>query len=445
MDLKSKSRKVTNQYITGDIYDFHSPMESKEDTYVDHEGNGYIMDKTGREYPVSASISQDDAGRIAGGATNYYVTIYFPGVIGPNGKEAYYSVDGYRAVFSNPHNTRIISDLQDGYYLEDYIAKYGKGYNSNIPQELYDELVSRADAEATSYKAQKIASAEKRNAKKDAEMNDKYDFTAFSGTYPKFSLKIENGKLVGTHKEIQQSIIENLQELVNITCGRPLEDFEGLRVYITFDSKKYGLDKETGKIVALSSKENKYGGKTWTVVEPHIYEVLRVGINDTPYGKAVCKYFKTHEREFEDQKLVKTYWTGYSDKPIFASEKGNYKILEEKDGYSYTADTYVRYEVLEKVCKLFPQSVSELKGLNRRAADFNVDRGFKGMVNASEAETKMTAWHNGERKQNVKACSDAKLKAYYKVCKKLGFEKEAGLLKAEADNRGILLESRRVR
>ena len=49
VNLKVNARKVVNQYITGDIYDFHSPMESKEDTYVDHTGNGYIMDKTGRE------------------------------------------------------------------------------------------------------------------------------------------------------------------------------------------------------------------------------------------------------------------------------------------------------------------------------------------------------------------------------------------------------------
>lgn len=194
VDLKSKARKVTNQYITGDIYDFHSPIESNEDTYVDHDGNGYIMDKTGREYPLSASISQGDAGRIAGGKTDYSVIIYFSGVTGPNGKEAYCRVEGYQAVFSSSSNTECIEDLQDGYYLEDYLAKYGKGNNSNIPQELYDELVSRADANAVSYKAQKQASAEKRNAKKDAEMEDKYDFTAFKGAYPKFALKIENGE-----------------------------------------------------------------------------------------------------------------------------------------------------------------------------------------------------------------------------------------------------------
>ena len=162
-NLKVNARKVVNQYITGDIYDFHSPMESKEDTYVDHIGNGYIMDKTGREYPVSASISQGDAGRIAGGSTSYSVTIYFPGVVGKDGKEAFYSVKGYTAIFSKGDNTGCVSDIQNGYYLEDYIAKYNS-HDHNLPQELYDELVSRADANAVSYDAQKKAKAGEKQA-----------------------------------------------------------------------------------------------------------------------------------------------------------------------------------------------------------------------------------------------------------------------------------------
>lgn len=94
---------------------------------------------------------------------------------------------------------------------------------------------------------------------------------------------------------------------------------------------------------------------------------------------------------------------------------------------------------------MFPQSLQELKTLNRRAADFDTSRGFKGSMNASEAETKMTAWHNGERKQNVRSCSDAKLQAYYKICKNLGYEDEADKLKAEADSRGMTLTERRRR
>ena len=58
-----------------------------------------------------------------------------------------------------------------------------------------------------------------------------------------------------------------------------------------------------------------------------------------------------------------------------------------------------------------------------------------------ESFEKMQKWHDGTRKQNVGAMGDGKLKLSYKVCKDKGFEKEAAILKAEADKRGIVLGS----
>lgn len=446
VNLKTNARKVVNQYITGDIYDFHSPMESKEDTYVDHAGNGYITDKTGREYPVSASISQGDAERIAGGATNYYVTIYFPGIVGTDGKEAYYQVEGYIGIFSNGSNTGCVSDIQNGYYLEDYMAKYNS-WHHNLPQELYDELVSRADVNAVSYTAQRQASAEKRNAYKNVRNEEKYDFSYFDnkGAYPEFSFVIENGNWIPCEKNYPQAVLDLFTQQ-NITFGRPLSDFEGMKVYYGLRGNKIGVDKSTGELVDLTSKENKYGGLSWSVGKPSVRRLARLYVNNTPYAKAVCKYFKTHKSEFEGQNLIRNYSYHYEDKPVFERAKGdNYQIIENTADFDYRRLPFVKGEILERVCELFPQSLQELKNSNRRAADFNVDKGFRGSLNASEAETKMTAWHNGERKQNVKSCSDAKLKAYYEICKRLGYEDEANKLKAEADSRGILLESRRVR
>lgn len=196
----------------------------------------------------------------------------------------------------------------------------------------------------------------------------------------------------------------------------------------------------------LTSKENKYGGLSWSVGKPRIHSITRLKVNDTPYAKAVCKYFKTHKSEFEGQNLIRNYSYRYADKLVFEIVKGgNYQIIEHSADFDYYRQTFVKGDILERVYELFPQSLQELKTLNRRAADFEVSRGFKGSLNASEAEAKMITWHNGERKQNVRSCSDAKLKAYYEICKRLGYEDEANKLKAEADSRGILLESRRVR
>jgi len=58
-----------------------------------------------------------------------------------------------------------------------------------------------------------------------------------------------------------------------------------------------------------------------------------------------------------------------------------------------------------------------------------------------DAGPKMDAWHAGTRKQNVGAMSDAKLKMNYKVCQAKGYDKEMGILKDEADKRGIVIES----
>lgn len=54
-------------------------------------------------------------------------------------------------------------------------------------------------------------------------------------------------------------------------------------------------------------------------------------------------------------------------------------------------------------------------------------------------QEKMDAWHNGTRKQNVKNCSDDKLKAYYKICVDSGYDEEAEKLRSEADSRGLKL------
>lgn len=56
-------------------------------------------------------------------------------------------------------------------------------------------------------------------------------------------------------------------------------------------------------------------------------------------------------------------------------------------------------------------------------------------------EPKMDAWHNGTRKQNVKNCSDAKLKLNYEICKDKGYDEEAKILKDEAESRGLTLEN----
>ena len=64
---------------------------------------------------------------------------------------------------------------------------------------------------------------------------------------------------------------------------------------------------------------------------------------------------------------------------------------------------------------------------------------FKGKA-YTEACQKMEAWHKGVRKQNLKNCSNEKLKNNYWICRKMGYTKEVDQIKNEANSRGLVLE-----
>jgi len=59
------------------------------------------------------------------------------------------------------------------------------------------------------------------------------------------------------------------------------------------------------------------------------------------------------------------------------------------------------------------------------------------LSNASVQSSKMEQWHKGQRRQNVKACSDEKLMAYYKICLDKGYVMEASILYKEIVDRDL--------
>lgn len=78
---------------------------------------GYITDKKGNRYIVTASYDEKDTGNIAGGTMYYYVYIAYG--------QHKITLSSYTAVLS--YNTgaggRLINDLKEGMYLEDYLQK----------------------------------------------------------------------------------------------------------------------------------------------------------------------------------------------------------------------------------------------------------------------------------------------------------------------------------
>lgn len=53
-----------------------------------------------------------------------------------------------------------------------------------------------------------------------------------------------------------------------------------------------------------------------------------------------------------------------------------------------------------------------------------------------EAEHKMEAWHDGKRKENIKACKPEKLIMYWQICLDREFKDQLDALEEEANRRG---------
>lgn len=57
-------------------------------------------------------------------------------------------------------------------------------------------------------------------------------------------------------------------------------------------------------------------------------------------------------------------------------------------------------------------------------------------------EEKMDAWHNGERRENIRACGDIKLKKYLEICKEKGYLEQAKIISDELKHRSALVGSK---
>ena len=162
-DLKkynTKSRKETVHFKSGDIYDLSDPGYEDEFIYYDGSGNGYIKDKQGHVYDVVTFERNGDAGAIAGGSHEYFVTIKKA-----NGKDDFH-VRGWVAIMSKGSNTNCIADIKSGYYLEDYIAKYWDKYDDKDGK--FKELAEKGDKNAKAYEDQKAEKAQQKKYEFDS-------------------------------------------------------------------------------------------------------------------------------------------------------------------------------------------------------------------------------------------------------------------------------------
>ena len=157
---KRTERKETVHFRSSDMYDTKDPGYNDEFLYFDGSGNGYIKDKQGHVYDVVTFERNGDAGAIAGGSHDYFVTIKKA-----NGKDDFH-VRGWVAIMSKGRNTNCIGDIKAGYYLEDYIAKYWNKYDDKDGK--FKELAEKGDNNAKAYDDQKAENAQQKKNEFDS-------------------------------------------------------------------------------------------------------------------------------------------------------------------------------------------------------------------------------------------------------------------------------------
>ena len=157
---KRTERKENVHFRSSDMYDTKDPGYDDEFLYFDGSGNGYIKDKQGHVYDVVTFDRNSDAGAIAGGSHDYFVTIKKA-----NGKDDFH-VHGWVAIMSKGSNTNCIADIKAGYYLEDYIAKYWNKYDDKDGK--FKELAEKGDNNAKAYDDQKAENAQQKKNEFDS-------------------------------------------------------------------------------------------------------------------------------------------------------------------------------------------------------------------------------------------------------------------------------------
>lgn len=485
---KASKRKVTNSYLAGDVYDTVSGTYDKEDTYTDSQYEGFIFDKEGNEYKVYGYTNQGDAGRIVGGSMDYRVII--------QRGDLKIVLTGYSAIFSRGSGTEIIPMISSGHYLEDYLA-HNEYSIRDRKNETVQALIANGDKEAKSFDTQQ---GEDR-ANKELEFVRRYvefDFINFSRSNkdkdPYITISIikseENKDQIDKIKEL---LLPFVKELIEGTFGIPYDDFYGFEFTIYVEAKDElkrqginpAIDIKKNNLVFI---QNESKGSWSKGNQRTVKKVLDTPVQLTMSSLLRCwpknvtpEMYKLLEKVFDkykkDSKADKTQWIkdkgeefyNVYDNPYWGKRKYTraqahqmakdawQALVDERDPANYKGFIRVNAKDLGEFSRAIntnfivkadtpDTSVNDLPEIETTVkpieAPVKKERGkdtVMGKGAQSAAIDKMTAWHEGTRRQNVGAMSDAKLKMNYNVCIDLGFEKEADILKAEAEKRGLEL------
>lgn len=483
---KTNIIKKTNRYKFGDTNDTVSGTYNQEDEYFKNNSQGYIIDrKTGTKHDVVDASYNSDSGAIAGGTINWVLYI---SNVGPIKK---LKVSGYQGIMSRPSTntaTRIISHISDGYYLEDYLAIHQKDIAKGDRDKISD-IIGNGNVDAKSYKDGKASRIQEKKVKffqnygcvngsfgatigfnvKDNGTVQLYQTSLLAHTSLKTKESdsynaryVDNPNSKAVAEAASKTAAETVGDLLKQEINPDLKELKGIRGIVAFKKKRDSgeLEDITFDRIFYNIKSKKFvmldgvddfrfmdNNKSFNPKESAIEVVPFIKTLDIPTDssttefakdlklKAVKEWDKSRKkgrREYIDANYMKflDVYKGIQTKGKAQAEARN-KYDQETENKK---KGYLPFEFYAQFCK-----GGKVVGADKDKIEKDKDKAAVKTKTIKGGQEKMDAWHNGTRKQNVKSCSDDKLKAYYKICVDSGYDEEAEKLRREADSRGLKL------
>lgn len=475
--LKDTSKVVDVRFKSGDRYDLSDDGYVDKFKYYSGETDGYITDKEGNVYDVEISKYSSDSGYIAGGTLNWSSRIHYK-------NDKWIEFKGYEGIFSHPSSktaSTIVSDIKDGMYLEDYVAKHVKDIRPYDEQEkdYIKALIEKGDPNAKTYTGLK---ADKKNDKrlklyteniylgKDVFFEIKKDslnvdsnilsYRAFDNVKRKVKRNELNEDEIRNKfiEHINKGMIPMLQKIIGtILKTDNIFEYYGINGCITTNVEKsysqylmYNVKKN--KFVIVDVDENKIVNDS-----PELFLEDNVFIYKNNSSEKTLSLFKRASDEF--LKLNKRKQGEYIEKnytKFYSWQDGTVTISKQKAKARDEFKRMIMKHDFEQAENRFDLSWNLLKDFidDGRITDPETNKPVETTSDSSgktqnkpsisekaykAQEEKMDKWHNGERGQNIKAMSDAKLKINYKICKDKNYTEEVAKLEQEAKNRNLNL------
>lgn len=253
--------------------------------------------------------------------------------------------------------------------------------------------------------------------------------------------------IINNYFDTYNKVLDEVEEIVK--KGRYIEDVNKLRKgstwnYAVFNRKKYNSDVVLSIIGYDKATMVSHAYAAWPVIlHPSSVSTYQFYIRDL--GKGMSGYKITNAMYEKAAKVIDQL------QPALDVMNNDFEQLYNKWISKFMLGEPIDFDKIEdeaetnieNQAKSNEDEINKIEGAKtEKEAEEIVSKEVKLTPKERAAvEAKMKAWHEGTRKQNIKACSDGKLKINWQVCKELGYDAEVKKIEDEAKSRGLTLES----